>query len=326
MYRILSLDGGGMRGLITVTLLRRLEVAVPGWLEKVDLFTGSSTGGLLAIALALGDRPEELVSLYTTAGREIFGRSRRERWVALRGILRAGYDNDRLEAELRRRLGSVRLSEIPCRLLIPAFQLDNANGNGNGRSWGPRFFHNFDASGDGQAYKVALYTTASPGYFPTVDGFLDGGVCAYHPGAVALTWVQAGRVVAKPPVSLGETLLLSLGTGKAGSYLPGTRYDWSLARWLPAMLRLLRDGNVGLADYQCRLLLGDRYHRLSPGLDRAIAADEWSQWRRMQEIGERANIRPTVAWLRAKWEGEENDDHTHRRAVRHFPEAPGAGA
>lgn len=108
MYRFLSLDGGGMRGLITVTLLRRLEAAAPGWLDQVDLITGSSTGGIVAIALAYGQRPEELASLYTTCGPLIFTRTRRERWLALRGILRAGYDNGPLEAELRAARASVR--------------------------------------------------------------------------------------------------------------------------------------------------------------------------------------------------------------------------
>jgi uncharacterized protein len=311
MYRILSLDGGGMRGLITVTLLRRLEAAVPGWLDRVDLMTGSSTGGILAIGLAGGDRPEKLAELYTTYGRRIFRRTRRERWLALRGILRAGYDNGQLEAELRRHLGTKRLSDFPRRLLVPAFALDNGNGQeagehrGNGRrSWGPRFFHNFDASGDAEAYKVALYTSASPGYFPAVDGFVDGGVCAYHPGAAALTWVGAGRVGAEPPVSLAETAMLSLGTGTVDHYLPGDRYDWSLARWLPSMLYLMRDGNLRLAEYQCRLLLGERYCRLSPRLQRTIASDQWACWDELEQIGQEADISATVAWLQAVWQGE----------------------
>ena len=316
MYRILSLDGGGMRGLITVTLLRRLEAAAPGWLDQVDLLTGSSTGGILAIALARGERPEELATLYTTGGRRIFTRTQRERWLALRGILRAGYDNGQLEAELRRRLGDLRLSDLPRRLLVPAFALDRSNGhdsgeqgtnghsNGGGRSWGPRFFHNFDASGDAAAYKVALYTSASPGYFPAVDGYVDGGVCAYHPGAAALTWVGAGRVAAEPPASLAETAMLSLGTGAVEHYLDGDRYDWSLARWLPSMLRLLRDGNIGLAEEQCRLLLGERYYRLSPRLPRTFSSDDWAACDELAQIGEEADISAAVAWLQAVWQGD----------------------
>jgi uncharacterized protein len=316
VYRILSLDGGGMRGLITVTLLRRLEAAVPGWLELVDLVTGSSTGRLLAIALANGDRLEELATLYTTGGRRIFARSRRERWLALRGILRAGYDNGQLEAELRRRLGDLRLSDLPRRLLVPAFALDSGNGHsgggpgrngqgaGGGRSWGPRFFHNFDASGDAPAYKVALYTSAAPGYFPAVDGYVDGGVCAYHPGAAALTWVGAGRAAGGPAASLAGTALLSLGTGAVDHYLDGARYDWSLARWLPSMLRLLRDGNIGLAEQQCQLLLDERYHRLSPRLPRTFSSDNWAACGELEQVGEEADISATVAWLQAHWQGD----------------------
>ncbi len=309
MYRILSLDGGGMRGLITLTVMRRLDEAVPGWLQKVDLITGSSTGGILAIGLAYGSRPEELVSLYTICGRKIFARSRRERWLGLRGILRAGYDNRNLQEELRHRLGNARLSDLLHKVLIPALALDNGHSEELGRRYHPRFFHNFDQSGDIEAYKAALYTSASPGYFPSVDGFIDGAIVAYHPGAAALTWVQAGRVRASAPVSLAETALLSLGTGTVRYYIAGERHDWSIARWFPSMLRLMRDGNVGLVEYQCRLLLGDRYHRVSPVFARPIDTDVWEQCDRLQQIGEDVDIRPVVDWLRAVWEqGDEGRD------------------
>jgi patatin-like phospholipase/acyl hydrolase len=52
MYHILSLDGGGILGLLTAKLLERLEMAYPGFLSKVDLIAGTSTGGILALGLA----------------------------------------------------------------------------------------------------------------------------------------------------------------------------------------------------------------------------------------------------------------------------------
>src|SRR5712692_3209774 len=56
-YHILSLDGGGIRGLLTAILLERLEAAVPGFLSKIDLYAGTSTGGILALGLAYGVTP-----------------------------------------------------------------------------------------------------------------------------------------------------------------------------------------------------------------------------------------------------------------------------
>ena len=53
-YRILALDGDGIRGLLTITLLRRLEEAAPGWIDQIDMVAGTSTGAIIAIGLAGG--------------------------------------------------------------------------------------------------------------------------------------------------------------------------------------------------------------------------------------------------------------------------------
>ena len=63
-YRILSLDGGGIRGIITIILMERLLERQPDWLERVDLFAGTSTDGILSLGLASGLKPRELKQLY----------------------------------------------------------------------------------------------------------------------------------------------------------------------------------------------------------------------------------------------------------------------
>ena len=54
MYRILSFDGGGIRGIVTLAILKRLETAFPNLIANTDLFAGTSTGGIIALALAAG--------------------------------------------------------------------------------------------------------------------------------------------------------------------------------------------------------------------------------------------------------------------------------
>jgi patatin-like phospholipase/acyl hydrolase len=71
-YRILSLDGGGIRGLLSAVILERLERLAPGWLDQVDLIAGTSTGGILALGLAHGVQPAELRKLYFEKGKKIF--------------------------------------------------------------------------------------------------------------------------------------------------------------------------------------------------------------------------------------------------------------
>lgn len=63
-YRILSIDGGGVRGLPVTVLLERLEKERPGFLDEVDLFAGTSTGGIMALGLASGLKPAQMRILY----------------------------------------------------------------------------------------------------------------------------------------------------------------------------------------------------------------------------------------------------------------------
>ena len=71
-YNILSLDGGGIRGLLTAIILERLNLTNPGWLDKVDLLAGTSTGGIIALGLANGLTPTQLRNLYQKKGEKIF--------------------------------------------------------------------------------------------------------------------------------------------------------------------------------------------------------------------------------------------------------------
>lgn len=74
-YKILSIDGGGLRGVISLAILERLDVAVPNWRKDINMFAGTSTGGLIALGLAKGMIPTELMNVYVDRGAFIFQKS-----------------------------------------------------------------------------------------------------------------------------------------------------------------------------------------------------------------------------------------------------------
>src|SRR4051812_21987772 len=74
-YRIVSFDGGGIRGLLTTTVLERLDAALPGWFGRADLLAGNSTGGIIALGLASGLSAASLSQLYYDKGQVIFNDS-----------------------------------------------------------------------------------------------------------------------------------------------------------------------------------------------------------------------------------------------------------
>ena len=104
-YKILSLDGGGIRGLLTTIILERLNLLNPGWLDKVDLLAGTSTGGIIALGLAHGLTPTQLRNLYQMKGEKIFDDSWLDDLKDMGGLTGADYDNKNLKRELKKIFG-----------------------------------------------------------------------------------------------------------------------------------------------------------------------------------------------------------------------------
>jgi patatin-like phospholipase/acyl hydrolase len=305
-YRILSLDGGGIRGLITAILLARLdaEPGLSGWLERTDLMAGTSTGGLIALALARGLGLPGIRALYEDKADEIFDDSWLDNVKDLGSILGAQYHTDGLKRELRRLFGAARLRDLGKRVLITAFDLDNEDPKPERRRWKPKLFHNFpgkDSDGAMRAWQVGLYTSAAPTYFPTVDGYIDGGVFACNPSMCALAQSQDRRI--GRTAALADVALLSLGTGSSLIYVEGAKHDWGYAQWAQALLGVMFDGTIGIADYQCRQLLGARYHRLAPSFapGKAFPLDSVDRIPEMVAFAGKVDIAPAAKWLRRYW-------------------------
>jgi len=188
-YRILAFDGGGVRGVYTAVLLQRLSTEVPGFINSVDLLAGTSTGGIIALGLASGRTPIELVSLYRDNAAKIFDSSWLHQLADLHGVSGAEYDNTNLAQILKELFGSLRLGQLSKKVLVPSFQLDNQEPQAGKRKWKPKFFHNYpgpDSDGSELVVDVALRTSAAPVYFPTYQVYVDGGVAANDPSMAAL--------------------------------------------------------------------------------------------------------------------------------------------
>ena len=202
-YRILSIDGGGIRGIVTTVLMQRL-IATPGlegFLDSVDLVAGTSTGGLLALGIARGLGLEEIRDLYVNDGPEIFDDSWLDDLLDLGKLRGADYKTAPMRRVFKRVLGEgTTLGQLHTRVLITAFDMDNEDEDESRRSWKPKLFHNFPGNGNDRrelAYKVGMYTAAAPTYFPSVDGYIDGGVFANNPAMCALAQTQDKRYPCK---------------------------------------------------------------------------------------------------------------------------------
>jgi patatin-like phospholipase/acyl hydrolase len=142
---------------------------------------------------------------------------------------------------------------------------------------------------------VALRTSAAPAYFPIYQGYIDGGVVVNNPSMCALAQAINPETGGQ---SLRKVTLLSIGTGANSRFLPEQDADWGLAQWAPHLISLMIEGGVGLADYQCRQILGARYLRINPVLPTPMGMDQVKQIPALQSLAESEDLRVAIGWLK----------------------------
>lgn len=262
-YRVLSLPGGGARGVFQARFLERLESLLGTPLhEQFDLIAATSTGAIVGLALAAGVPAERIARLYLTHATEVFA----PRPLA---SLRRGprYDTTRLEQLLAEELGDRRLGDLAVDVFIPASVVDTQEG---------RPFTRSDA--DIPIVDAVLASAAAPTYFAprqvTGDhrGYADGGLWANDPGFAAIAHAISVHAVRPEAVAL-----VSVGTGKAQRGEPAEVLA-NLRPLSPATIRfifeLIGTLQVWHAQQLVRAFLDDdRVIEVNPSLPRWIALD-----------------------------------------------------
>ena len=299
-YRILSLDGGGIRGVLTISLLQQLDREHPDFLDKVELVAGTSTGGILALAIAAGKSLSQALKLYKEKGRQVFSDTPLDDLKDVGNAFGAEYSNEGLKQALVEEFGSMTLGDLKKKVVIVSFDLDNDSVDPTvPRSWKPKIFQNYPGKGTDSGEKVvdvALRTSAAPTYFPVYQGFIDGGVVANNPSMCALAQALDKTTGCQ---KLSQLVLLSISTGGYPRFLTAQNADWGWTQWALPLVDIMLEGNIGVADYQCRKLLGEyRYCRIAPKLNKQISLDSLEAIAELESIGTRYDIEKAVKFIK----------------------------
>jgi patatin-like phospholipase/acyl hydrolase len=290
MYKVLSIDGGGIRGLIPVRILERLESHHPGFVKGFDLFAGSSTGAVLAGGFAFGLDARFMRQMYQGFGAQVFADSIWDDIRDLKYILGADYQIENIKSLLERVIGDVKLGQLPKKVLIATFDLKDEQRDPP--RWKPKFFHNFpDSKGDSdeRLVDVVIRSAAAPVYFPVYQGYVDGGVAAINPATCALAQAYHEGFL--------DVRLLSMGTGSNPRWLDVQDGNWGIAQWGLNLVNMFMDGGGEVADYQCRQILRDQYFRLQPLMRKTIGLDNWQAADALIEIADEINLEPLLNWI-----------------------------
>jgi hypothetical protein len=207
MFRILSIDGGVIKGAFPAAFLCALQDGLSHHIaDHFDLIAGTSTGGIIALGLGLGLSPAEILRFYTDSGTTIFPAS--QKWsTRLKHYLTAKYSPDPLESALKSAFGDLLLGQSRQRLVIPSFSALTGKIYVYKTPHDPRFESDWRKS----AVEVAMATSAAPSYFPpyiarNYIAHLDGGMWANNPTGNAV--VEAIGILGVNPTDIR---VLSLG-------------------------------------------------------------------------------------------------------------------
>ena len=272
MVSILSIDGGGIRGIIPATFLIEFEKRTGKPIcELFDLIAGTSTGGILAAALTLPNslgKPEysaeQVHSAYLEYSGTIFHRSMLRSVKTLGGLVGPAYSPRALESMLEQLLGNRRLHSTLSEILVTAYDMASST---------PWFFKTSFAkyqrapADDPLLSQVVRATTAAPTYFPPLTlekhCLIDGGVFAANPALCA--YAQARKLYPEET----EILVVSLGTGSAVHNRPCSEINhWGIANWAVPISTVMLNASSASVDYQMRALVGtEDYVRFQIQLD-----------------------------------------------------------
>jgi len=265
-FKVLSIDGGGIRGMIPAMVLAEIEERAGKPIsETFDLIAGTSTGGILALGLAMpgdGGKPRytarEMIELYEEEGASIFS----GRAGTIRNLFEERYPSAGVEEVLERYFGDARLKDALTTVFVTGYEIQLR---------APFFFRSerakVDADYDFPMRQVARATSAAPTYFEPAKveamgpveyyALVDGGVFANNPAMCA--YVEATGILqerSSAPADEPTVLVVSLGTGQLTDRL---RYEkaagWGVVQWARPLIDVVFDGVSDTVDFQLKRLL-----------------------------------------------------------------------
>lgn len=246
-FKILSIDGGGIKGVFPAMYLTLIEAELKRIRHKktciyehFDLITGTSTGGIIALALSFGIPAKEIYELYLDNSGDIFGNKKQ---TIIQQFFSASHERELLENLVRTKFKEQfggedpRLKDCKTDVCIPIYDLVKGNPSVLKSPYHEAFNRDFHIP----AYQAAMATAAAPTYFsPYSNKYndlndveknfankVDGGVMANNPTLVG--FLEATKAFGK---NISELEILSIGTGHKKFTDGKSRKGWGLHYWM----------------------------------------------------------------------------------------------
>lgn len=253
VFKILSIDGGGIKGLYSSKILEHFEEEFQcNLVDYFDMICGTSTGGILGLALSLKIKASEISKLYEEKGEMIFPPQSKV-WGIFKQTFRGGkYGDKALKEALEATFGDHEIGDSNCLLCVPSYSLTDA------RPFIFKYDHkegNFSRDNKARYVDVALATSAAPTYFPLAEikeydnkQFVDGGIYANNPSIVG--FIEALTYFVGEDKEYDEVQILSISslTNTVGKNT-GLARDRSFIDWRDELFDAMLTGQAKFIEY-----------------------------------------------------------------------------
>lgn len=288
-FRIISFDGGGIKGALSTRILKRLYSENKDLIQKTNLFAGTSTGALISLALASGISVEEIDNMYCFDNlKTIFSKRHFN-------LFRPKFKNDDLKELIMNTLPKdATLKDLKKLVFIPAFHLKGVTRN----HWQGVFFNNINNTFNHKLVDVALASSAAPTYFPSHNDFIDGGIITNSPSIASII-----TVIHELPnkYKLNDFKVLSIGTGETPRKISSNTSKWGIFQWsirpfssvkLPLTSVLLND-TLPLEDLYAKELLKNNFKRVNPIIPFNVEIDDYTKVNELKDIANKMDLTET---------------------------------
>lgn len=249
-FKILSIDGGGIKGLYSSTVLEHLEQRFGPITDYFDMICGTSTGGLIALGLGLGIPVKNISKIYEDKGGIIFPKRSKIGGIIRQTFWKGKYSDKPLQEILEDIFGGKTVADLDNLICIPSYSLTDA------RPWVFKRDHGkLDRDNNTRIVDVALATSAAPTYFPLCEishynnkQFIDGGVWANNPALVGI--IEAITYFAGNGKAFNSIEILSISSlnNTAGKPI-GLKRERSFVNWRNDLFDTSLIGQSYFTDY-----------------------------------------------------------------------------
>lgn len=254
-FKILTIDGGGIKGLYSAQVLAIMEQRFGCLMsDKFDLICGTSTGAILALAVALKIPMSEAVKFYEEKGPKIFreGRKRipgyKSYLIIKQFCISAKYDSNILEKALTEVFGSRKMKDCQNMVCIPALNINDATCCIFKKDYGTN-----GRDSEKKCVDVALASAAAPTYFPVKEiddhQYADGGLYANNPTLVGLLEFVYKVLPQFPEYEFDQVDILSISSCEKVPGQKHGRLNKSFWNWRTTLFDAYSQGQAGLESF-----------------------------------------------------------------------------